>query len=208
MFEVQRSTKEGDVRVTTAFNRMLGFPRASVQDVAFGSEGVIVTVRLRPQAAGMLGLRHARAADQGASSQELAASGSWRVPLPCRVPAQAAVLPGLRRCVRAGAVGPGRLAVYARLRGHGGVPGAADGQDADHQADADRVAIGREDPRPRRCRQARSRPSGRAGDDRRGRGQLCLRASLPDLRRRPPAAAWCGPRRAATPRPCKGSSTS
>jgi transposase len=47
MFEVQRSTKEGDVRVTTAFNRILRFPRASVQDVAFGSEGVIVTVRLR-----------------------------------------------------------------------------------------------------------------------------------------------------------------
>ena len=35
------------MRVTTAFNRMLRFPRASVQDVAFGSEGVIVTVRLR-----------------------------------------------------------------------------------------------------------------------------------------------------------------
>ena len=47
MFEVQRSTKEGDVRVTTAFNRMLCLPGASVQDVAFGSEGVIVTVRLR-----------------------------------------------------------------------------------------------------------------------------------------------------------------
>ena len=35
------------MRVTTAFNRMLMLPRASVQDVAFGSEGVIVTVRLR-----------------------------------------------------------------------------------------------------------------------------------------------------------------
>jgi transposase len=35
------------VRVTTALNRMLGLPRASVQDVAFGGEGVIVTVRLR-----------------------------------------------------------------------------------------------------------------------------------------------------------------
>lgn len=35
------------MRVTTAFNRMLAFPGASVQDVAFGSEGVIVTVRLR-----------------------------------------------------------------------------------------------------------------------------------------------------------------
>ena len=35
------------MRVTTAFNRMLRLPRASVQDVAFGDEGVIVTVRLR-----------------------------------------------------------------------------------------------------------------------------------------------------------------
>jgi transposase len=47
MFEVQRSTKEDDVRVTTAFNRMLRLPGASVRDVTFGSEGVVVTVRLR-----------------------------------------------------------------------------------------------------------------------------------------------------------------
>jgi transposase len=47
MFEVQRSTKEGDVRVTTAFNRMLRLPRASVQDVAFSDDAVIVTVALR-----------------------------------------------------------------------------------------------------------------------------------------------------------------
>jgi len=35
------------VRVTTAFNRLLGLPGASVIDVSFGPEGVIVTVRLR-----------------------------------------------------------------------------------------------------------------------------------------------------------------
>ena len=35
------------MRVTTAFNRMLGLPGAWVRDVAFGSEGVIVTVVLR-----------------------------------------------------------------------------------------------------------------------------------------------------------------
>jgi transposase len=35
------------MRVTTAFNRMLRLPGASVTDVSFGSEGVIVTVRLR-----------------------------------------------------------------------------------------------------------------------------------------------------------------
>ena len=174
MFEVQRSTKEGDVRVTTAFNRMLRLPRASVQDVAFGDEGVVVTVRLRRKTDGVLGLRDARAGDQGASAQELAAPRSRRLPLPRRVPAQTGVLPRLRRRVRAGPVGQGRLPVYARFRGHGRVPGAADGQDADHEADADRVAVGREDPRPRRCRQARPRPSRRARSDRRRRGQLCL----------------------------------
>jgi len=35
------------VRVCTAFNRLLGLPGASVIGVAFGDEGVIVTVRLR-----------------------------------------------------------------------------------------------------------------------------------------------------------------
>lgn len=35
------------MRVTTAFNRLLGLPGASVIDVSFGSVGVIVTVRLR-----------------------------------------------------------------------------------------------------------------------------------------------------------------
>jgi transposase len=35
------------MRVTTAFNRLLRLPGASVIDVSFGSEGVIVTVRLR-----------------------------------------------------------------------------------------------------------------------------------------------------------------
>jgi transposase len=39
--------KEGDVRVTTALKRLLCLPGASVVDVSFGVEGVIVTVRLR-----------------------------------------------------------------------------------------------------------------------------------------------------------------
>jgi hypothetical protein len=43
----QAARKEGDVRVTTAFNRLLRLPGASVTDVSFGVEGVIVTVRLR-----------------------------------------------------------------------------------------------------------------------------------------------------------------
>jgi len=47
MFEVQLPTKEGDVRVTTAYNRMLGLAGAWVRDVAFGSEAMVVTVALR-----------------------------------------------------------------------------------------------------------------------------------------------------------------
>jgi hypothetical protein len=47
LFEVQRLTKEGDVRVTTAFKRLLRLPGASVADVSFTAEGVLVTVRLR-----------------------------------------------------------------------------------------------------------------------------------------------------------------
>ena len=34
--DVQLPTKEGDVRVTTAFNTMLGLPGAWVRDVEFG----------------------------------------------------------------------------------------------------------------------------------------------------------------------------
>jgi transposase len=47
MFEVQLPTKEGDVRVTTAFNRMLGLPGAWVRDVELGEQAMIVTVALR-----------------------------------------------------------------------------------------------------------------------------------------------------------------
>jgi transposase len=45
--EAQRLAEEDDVRVTTAFNRLLRLPGAAVIDVSFGAEGVIVTVRLR-----------------------------------------------------------------------------------------------------------------------------------------------------------------
>ena len=40
------SAGKGDIRVTTAFNRLLRLPGAAVIDVSFGLEGVIVTVRL------------------------------------------------------------------------------------------------------------------------------------------------------------------
>jgi hypothetical protein len=40
-------SEEGDVRVSTAFNRMLGLPGAWVRDVEFCEQGMIVTVCLR-----------------------------------------------------------------------------------------------------------------------------------------------------------------
>jgi transposase len=45
--EAQRLFEEGDVRVTTAFNRLLGLPGASVRAVRFDLDGVVVTVALR-----------------------------------------------------------------------------------------------------------------------------------------------------------------
>jgi transposase len=45
--EFKRPLKEGDVRVTTAFNRMLGLAGAWVRDVEFSERAVIVTVALR-----------------------------------------------------------------------------------------------------------------------------------------------------------------
>jgi transposase len=42
--------EEGDVRVTTAYNRMLELAGAWVRDVAFGEQGMIVTVALRRKA--------------------------------------------------------------------------------------------------------------------------------------------------------------
>jgi transposase len=45
--KVSDDEEEGDVRVTTAYNRMLGLPGAWVRDVAFGDEAMIVTVALR-----------------------------------------------------------------------------------------------------------------------------------------------------------------
>jgi len=45
--EGKRLTQEDDVRTTTAFKRLLGLPGASITDVSFSGEGVIVTVRLR-----------------------------------------------------------------------------------------------------------------------------------------------------------------
>ena len=49
------------MRVTAAFERMLGFAGASIKDVAFGPDGVVVTVRFTPGSG-----RRARAAAHAA----------------------------------------------------------------------------------------------------------------------------------------------
>jgi transposase len=45
--EAKRLFEEGDVRVTTAFNRLLALPGARVIDVAFAPEGILVRIALR-----------------------------------------------------------------------------------------------------------------------------------------------------------------
>jgi hypothetical protein len=170
------------VRVTTALNRMLRLPGAWVRDVAFCSHR---DGRLAPQAAGVLVVRGARAAGQGAPRQAMAASRSRRRAVRDRMLAQTALLPGVRGSARGGAVGQGGVQVHARFRGHVRVAGAADEPDADHPAAAGRVEVGREDRRPGGRRQARHRPAGRTGDDRLRRDRLRCRSPLPDLRRRP-----------------------
>jgi len=100
------------VRVTTAFNRLLRLPGAAVTDVSFGSEGVIVTVRLRRRRrvcsrCGQLGgaihdrrIKRWRHLDLGSE------------PVRDRVRAAAAVVPGLRRPTGGGPVGQGRLSIH------------------------------------------------------------------------------------------------
>ncbi len=67
LFAKVSNYEEGDVRVTTAFNRMLGLPGAWVRDVAFGSEAMIVTVVLRAEKPVCSGCGARGLADQGAS---------------------------------------------------------------------------------------------------------------------------------------------
>ena len=63
------------MRVTTAFNRMLGLPGAWVRDVAFGSEAMIVTVVLRAEKPVCSGCGARGLGDQGAS--RASAGGRW-----------------------------------------------------------------------------------------------------------------------------------
>jgi hypothetical protein len=173
------------VRVTTAFNRMLRLPGAFVRDVAFGSEGVIVTVALRAKRPVCSGCGARGLQIKGAPRQALAPSRLGGVAVRDRVRAAAALLPGLWRPARGGPVGQGGIRLLAGLRGSDGVAGAADGEDADHQAAADRVDVGREHRHARGRRPPRFHAAGRARSDRRGRDLLRSGSSLPDLRREP-----------------------
>jgi hypothetical protein len=145
MFEVKRSAKEGDVRVTTAYNRMLGLPGAWVRDVAFGERAMIVTVALRreqPVCSGC-GAGGLKIKDHRVKRWRHLDVGGVRCVIECK----------LRRLYCPGCgdlpelVEWARGALHARFRRSHGLAGAADEPDAGHPADADRLGDGREHPR-------------------------------------------------------------
>ena len=103
------------MRVTTAFNRLLRLPGASVIDVSFTAEGVIVTVRLRRRRrvcsrCGQTGA----AGDPRPARQALAPPGPRRQPLRDRVRAAAAVVPRPAACGWRRSRGRGRASRYTR----------------------------------------------------------------------------------------------
>ena len=87
------------MRVTTAYNRMLGFPGAWIRDVAFDATGTIVTVALRRKrplcsGCGADGLKIKDYRLKRWRHLDVGGGRCW-----VGVPAQTAVLPGLRGCV-------------------------------------------------------------------------------------------------------------
>ncbi len=114
------------MRVTTAFNRMLGLPGGWVRDVEFGERAVIVTVALRrkrPVCSGC-GARGLKIKDHRIKRWRHLDLGGLRCVIECRF--APALLCGLRRSARSGRVGARRRALHARLRRSGRVAGAAD----------------------------------------------------------------------------------
>jgi hypothetical protein len=107
------------MRVVTAFKRMLRLDGwASVTDVSFDRHGVIVALKLRARrrrvcsVCGQTG-RHLEIVDYRTKTWRHLDLGAK--PLHPRVRAAAAALPGLRRAIRGGPLGPARLAVHPRL---------------------------------------------------------------------------------------------
>lgn len=111
------------MRVTTAFNRILALPGASVATVSFTDQGLVLGLRRRrrrrlvcPPAAGPLPLRQLPAPVAAPGLRDL--HGVPGGPgAPYRVPGPRA------GAYRAGAVGSGGCLAYPRLRGRGGLVG-------------------------------------------------------------------------------------
>lgn len=79
--------EQGDVRVTTAYNRMLGLPGAWVRDVEFGEQAMIVTVALRrkqPLCSGC-GARGLKIKDHQTKRWRHLDTGGVRCMIECRV---------------------------------------------------------------------------------------------------------------------------
>ena len=199
------------MRVTTAFKRLLRLPGVRGRCLLHRRGGD----RDRPSASAPAGVRAVRAdrppaGDPRPARQALAASGPGRdsVLIECEL--------RRLRCRDCGVrlepvpwARPGARA-HARLRGHRGVAGAADGVRADHAAAAGRVAHDRPD---RRSASSPTTSTSAASQGlvmhRRRRDLLSPPSPLPDHGRRPRhAARSCGARRAATAPPCRASSTS
>lgn len=173
------------MRVTTAFNRILDLPGASVVTVSFADQGLIIGLRRRRRRllcpCGRQTRSHYdssrrrwRHLDFGACKVFLEAEGA-----PHRLPGVwAGVAPS--RCV-----GQAGCAAHPRLRGRGGPVGAADGQDQRGPAAALHVGGPRPHRRPGRGRAHRRHPAGRAATHRGGRGVVQARPPVFDDRGRP-----------------------
>ncbi len=103
------------MRATTGFNRMLRLPGASVIDVSFGSEGVIVTVRLRRRrrVCSRCGQVGGAIHDRRVKRWRHLDLGANRCVIECEL--ALAVVSRLRRPARGRPVGPGRLVLPPRL---------------------------------------------------------------------------------------------
>ena len=173
------------MRVSTAFNRMLGLPGAWVRDVEFGERAVIVTVVLganKPVCSGC-GARGLKLKEQRTKPWRDLDLGGLRCVIECR----------LRRLYCPGGGDLYEAVPWARA----GARHTRDFEDLTawlaqqmshtqgHAADADRVGDGREDPHAGRGREAARRPPGRPRADRRRRSQLRRRSQVPDVRCQP-----------------------
>jgi len=134
------------VRVSTAFKRLLRLSGASVVDVEFGAEGVIVTVRLRRRRrvcsqCGQTG-RQLEIHDRRLKRWRHLDLGAGRCVIECEL--------RLLRCtcgVRMEPVAWARPGAHhtRRLRGRRRLAGPADGPNADLRPAADRLGHGRAD---------------------------------------------------------------